>query len=152
MEEPTVSELVHKDWLLRSIQSCVCEVNSDIPTEIFYMGKDECLKISDVSEEDIMKLYFITNTDKNNNTLTLIKFDVFLKGQISPLFFPGLTQVVQRIYNSKDSDSFLRDKKTFVLFDGAFIEPTTTISEFIDNTTDMVKCLPKTRDLIKTYN
>ena len=59
-----VPDLTHTDWVLFTQQKLISNVNNNIPSEIIKVGTKSYLIISDIPEEDLDKLYFLTNTDK----------------------------------------------------------------------------------------
>jgi len=106
-------DLSHRDWLLYSTKRLIQSVDENIPVEIVDTpngGKK--LIASEITEADIDKIAFLTNTDQNNNYLYLEDFQVYLIGSISPLNIPGLKETVMNLFRASDTDSFLKGEKT----------------------------------------
>jgi methylglyoxal synthase len=88
-------DLKHRDWLLYSTKRIIQSVDENISVEIIDTpngGKK--LIASEITEADIDKIAFLTNTDQNNNYLYLEDFQVYIAGSISPLNIPGLKETV----------------------------------------------------------
>jgi hypothetical protein len=80
-------------------------INPAITTIISSDG--HMLTITNIPEEDMAKLVFPTNTDNNNNKLTLINVSVSL--EVNPtkeVIVPGLTQQLVYAFNNSNSRGF----------------------------------------------
>jgi hypothetical protein len=143
-------DLDSADWLCFLTKTLVNNVNSNITVEIKkYTDSNgtvtkRLIFIRGVSQEDIQKLQFLTNTNVNNNYLYLEKFSVFLEQSPIPINIPGLEEIIIEFWRNADSNAFINDDK--------FFKPFENINNFIDSYTNLHVCLPKTRNLNKKYN
>ncbi len=61
------ADLQHRDWLLFTQQALISKVNPNISTDIVDRDNgSKVLIISDIPEDSIKDLLFITNTDNNS--------------------------------------------------------------------------------------
>lgn len=101
-----INKVDTKDWLLNSQKALILKVDANISTAIVNDGINKKLYVENVSEGIIDKLYFITNTDQNNNYLYIEDFKVYIGG--SPTLCPiqGLDDTVKDVYYNSDISSF----------------------------------------------
>lgn len=104
---PGVPDLTHAHWLLYSQEKLIQNVNPNISTRIMKSPKKNLLFVSNVSEEDIDKLYFLVNTDQNNNYLYMEKFSVSYQGFNGPLNIPGLETIIINNFRQSDIKGFV---------------------------------------------
>jgi hypothetical protein len=145
-------DLKHRDWVLKTQQALVLKSAPDISTEIINTpngGKQLWIKY--VNEEDFQNLQFLTNTDQNNNYLYLDGFEIIIEGGIYPLDFPGLKETMIKIFEISDGNAFLDDKKTHQPFLGP-IFCGSTMSEYIDDVSDLLPFMNNTYGIKKYYN
>lgn len=149
-------DLQHRDWLLLSSKKLLLAVNYNISVSIvdtFNGGK--LLIAQNISEKDIDKLPFLTNTDQNNNYLYLEDFNVYVEGSFTRKNLPGLKDVVINSYTTSDIDSFLTNQKLHYPFNvKSFTNSTfkgTTFSEFIDQYSGLTPFTATTFGYVKTY-
>ena len=83
-----------RDWLLFSMQQLIENVDPNISINIIKAGESKLLIASNITEDSIIKLSFLTNSDFNNNYLYLENFSVFLNSYNEPLNIPGLSEIV----------------------------------------------------------
>jgi len=149
----------HRDWLLYATQSLIANVDSSISTEILVTPNDgRLLKVCNITEDKIGKLYFLTNTDQNNNYLYLESFKVFIDSQKSPLNVPGLTEGCIDFFRRSDINAFISDVKIHYPFADSNIttaniafSEVTNFNIFIDYLTNLVPYVAFTQDHVKTY-
>ena len=80
-------------------------IDPSISTQI--SGNGHILTISNITEEDMVKLVFPTNTDNNNNKLSLINVSVSLDvNPTKPVIIPGLTQQFIYAFNTNNSKAY----------------------------------------------
>jgi hypothetical protein len=146
----------HQDWILNSQKALIFKVDPNISTEIISKNDKKLLLVSNVSEESIDKLYFITNTDQNNNYLYIEKFQVYINS--SPLSVPirGLNETVQDVYYNSDITSFLNSQKVHYPFNGLLYQQGcvfrgTTFSEYVDFSSSCTPLSPETSGFEKRY-
>jgi len=111
------NDLKSRDWLIYTTKDFLRTIDPSIFTDIQYKGDGgRILIVSNVSEETIDKLAFITNTDKNNNYGYLEGFSVYIKGEKEPVDLGDFSETVIEMYRSSDADGFLNGKKTHTPF------------------------------------
>jgi hypothetical protein len=111
-------DLEHRDWLIRSITKMIQKVDLKIRIKQKKRGQTKILVLENVSESNLNNLYFITNTDQNNNFLYLESVKVFLNDDYekTPIYIPGLTQIMLDSWNQADNTAFLNSEKIFYPF------------------------------------
>ena len=68
-------DLTHADWCLFTQTRLIESVNPEIVCEIVnFSSEKKLLFVSNVTEADLLKIKFLTNTDQNNNYLYLEDF------------------------------------------------------------------------------
>jgi len=147
----------HADWVLNSQKSLILKVNANISTQIISDGPNKKLFISNISEEDIDNLYFLTNTDQNNNYLYIERFDIYVGSSPTPLPIPSLENTVKNVYYNSDINSFINGQKVHYPFNALLYQQDclfrgNTFSEYIDFVSDTTPLSPSTRGLTKIYN
>ena len=150
------ADLQHRDWLLRTTIKQILAIDPTITYRIDSGSNDsKHLILSDISEETLPHLAFITNTDVNNNYLYLEALIVSLDNSNNYLQIPGLTNLAVEIWNYSDSNAFTSGDKFFKPFDRNLTNPLTghpiNISEWIDIYTSAVPFVPNTKDKRKKF-
>jgi len=150
------SDLTHANWLLFSIQQLIHNVNDNISTEIVSSQGKNLLFVSGVSEADIDNLYFLTNTDQNNNYLYLETFSVIYEGSNNNVNIPGLQTIMINNFRQSDISGFVSGNKLHYPFSTKNFKSTSftgnTLSEFIDQYTSLVPFAASTYGNVKTYS
>ena len=146
----------HTDWLLNSQKALILKVDANISTNIVNRGKSKVLVVANVPENVIDKLYFITNTDQNNNYLYIEAFEVYIGGSPTPCPIPGLDKTVKDVYYNSDITSFLNGEKIKYPFNGLLYQQNcafrgTTFSEYVDFASACTPLSPTTTGFKKTY-
>jgi len=149
-------DLKSRDWLLFSTKRLILEVNDKISVQIKPTPNDgRILVASGITEEDIAKLRFLVNNDKNNNYLYLQDFKVYAQGQIDELNLPGLRQVVIDVFRASDIDSFVLDNKLHNPFIGSNFSTLETLemsfNEFVDKYSALLPGVSGTYGVKKSY-
>lgn len=145
----------HADWLNKVTTNLAQSVNTNISV---YEGKNKILILSNISENDLAKLTFITNTDNNNTHGRVIAFVVSIPGNNAPLYIkiPGLSQIISTIFDESDSLAFTNYKKTHIPFETPFRGPLRgipiSVSAYIDFISSMIPSMTKTVNKPKTYS
>ena len=157
MSTPNVNspDLQHRDWVLFTQQKLISNVNSNIPSEIIKINDKMYLKISNISEEDLDKLYFLTNTDINNNYLYIENFNVYTENSWSPENIPGLLEVVISCFRNNDANAFINGSKVYYPFNvnnfqGSYFKGK-TFSEFVDTLSGLLPFSASTAGYEKRY-
>jgi hypothetical protein len=153
----TTTDLSHTDWLLNSMKNLIIKVNSNISTVIVTDSNNKkTLLVNNVSESDIDKIYFITNTDQNNNYLYIDNFSVYIDNYPSPVPFPGLNETVLNVFRDSDVSSFIAGQKVHYPFNALLYQQDcsfkgTTFSQFVDFLSSATPLSPNTAGTVKTY-
>jgi hypothetical protein len=142
------ADLKHRDWLLFSIKSMLLQVNENISVNIIDTSDGgKRLIANGISHSIIEKLYFIVNTDQNNNYLYLEDFKLYIPGYFAPLNIPGLKEVIQNVFRTSDINAFLKGDKIHKPFDVANYKMNTnftgpTFNEFIKTFASLIPYSP----------
>jgi len=157
MDLPSLYEpdFKHADWLLFTQEKLIQRVSTNISTQIVKTDKKRFLIISDIPEELLDKLDFITNTDTNNNYLYIEKFTMYMSGSPKPIKIPGLDNIVVNAFRQSDANGFFEGKKTHSPFDVSQFRGSNfrgyTFSDFIDEFSSLIPFAPTTTGNTKTY-
>ena len=92
------------------------------------------LRVTQVQEETISNLAFLTNTDQNNNYLYLEDFKVYIQTRSSPIDIPGIVETTVNAYRKSDINSYLQRNRTHFPFDAANFKGL-NFNQFIDQYT-----------------
>jgi hypothetical protein len=140
-----------RDWLLFSMQQLIENVDPNISINIIKAGESKLLIASNITEDSIIKLSFLTNSDFNNNYLYLENFSVFLNSYNEPLNIPGLSEIVINQYRRSDIIyGFIQGKKTFQPFTSCNLG-NINFNDMIDNITSIIPGCTNTKNKIKLY-
>jgi len=151
-------DLQHRDWLIQSTIRLVINIDRNVRYQIVKPSDNTMhLILSNITQETLKNLIFLTNTDQNNNYLYLENFYLNLDEQNStPSYIFGLKEIAIELWRNSDAEAFLKSEKTHkpFLFD-AFVSPITnqpiSIDEFVDNLSSTINILPNTKDRKKFY-
>lgn len=151
----STQDLTHADWVLYTQQKLISNVNTDISSEVIKNGDKSYLIISNISETDLDKLYFLTNTDNNNNYLYIENFNVFTSNSSSSVNIPGLLEVVTSSFRSNDANAFINGSKVYYPFNvknfqGSYFKGN-TFSEFVDTLSGLLPYSANTSGYTKKY-
>jgi hypothetical protein len=136
---------------MRTQAKLVQQNTPQVKTNIIYLEKDRrILKLSNISESDLLNLKFLTNTDKNNNYLYLEKAKVYLNYENEPFEIPGLSDMLNEVLQNSDTKAFLNDEKTHTPYTSESFNGL-TLGEFIDSLTDKLPFLQKTEGIHKIF-
>ena len=154
--DTSVPDYQHRDWLLFSTQKLIQELDPAITVEIITSPNgSKRLFASQISEESINKLYFITNTDQNNNYLYLEDFQVYISGNSTPIQIPGFSQTAINMFRRSDIISFVEGRKLHFPFSPENLRDSTytgkTFSGFVDVYTGLIPYIQGTEGYVKTY-
>ena len=143
-------DLTHADWLMFSQEHLIRQVNPNIATKIVKLPNKNYLVASNITSEDIVKLKFLTNTDKNNNYLYLETLKVYLDNSSYAVNIHGLKYVILDIFRKADVDAFINESNVFYPFSPSNYNGL-SFSAFINDFTDLVPNSPKTSGHLQTY-
>jgi hypothetical protein len=150
------SGLNHSDWLLNSITKIMENIDAKISvsSETTSVGGKRIF-IYGIDEVAIDKLYFLTNTDQNNNYLYIEDFKVYLDNNSYPFEIPGLKNIAKSMYDHSDIFAFLSGNKVQIPYNVANITNTSytgkTFSGYIDYLSSTIPYIENTAGHIKKY-
>ena len=105
-------DLEHRNWLLFSTKQILETIDINLSIEIIDTEDGGMrLIVSNISEETIDKLKFLTNNDKNNNYFYFEEIHIYLDGSDKPTIIPGFNEVVKDMFERSDINGFIQDKK-----------------------------------------
>jgi len=145
------TDLTHRDWLLFSQQKLIQLNAPEVTSIISYVADGGArLTLSNISEADLVKLNFLTNTDQNNNYLYLEEVTVNLGDSVTGLLIPGLQDAMLDVFRLSDLISYLADSKTHnpfstIAFNGI------SVGQFVDTLTAALPTVPDTLGIPKTF-
>ena len=157
MSSQNSPDLKHRDWLLRTTIKQVLSIDPTVSHRIDSLPDEKKhLILSDISEETLPKLFFLTNNDTNNNYLYLEDFIVYLGNNLQPLQTHGLNTLAIELWNNSDSNAFINNQKVFKPFDNNLINPfdgtNINISSWLDIYSAAVPFIPNTFKQKKTFS
>ena len=105
------------DWLLLSTERLILQVNSNISVTrgVNELGQ-KTLVATNIPSSDISGCLFLTNTDFNNNILSLTDMSIYISGNSNPLVIPGFTEIAINLFNQADISAFQNSSKVFYPF------------------------------------
>jgi len=151
-------DLKHRDWLLATTVKMVQNIDSFIRWKIISLPNGtKHLVLSNISEDSLGKINFLTNTDQNNNYLYLEDINVFIDGNFNNrIEVTGLKELAIELYNNSDQLAFLSNSQTHVPFNNPLLYPFTnkpmSLNTYIDLVTSAVPFNPNTVGHVKTYS
>ena len=145
-------DLQHQDWSLYSTKQILKTIDPDITVEII----GNMLTVSNVSEETIDKLLFLTNTDQNNNYFGFIKMNIRLNGGSEPTVITGFNDVVKTMFERSDVTAYLQGKKLHEPFDVQNLPNApgfkgTTFHEYVDSYSSLIASSTNTQGKTKVF-
>lgn len=147
----TKPDFEQRDWLLFSMQQLIENVDANISVNIITAGESKLLIASNISEDSITKLSFLSNSDFNNNYLYLENFSVFLNSYNEPLNIPGLNDIIINQYRRSDIiNGFTQGKKTFQPFSSCNLG-NINFNDMVDNITSIIPGCTSTKNKNKFY-
>ena len=154
------------DWLLLSTERLILQVNSNISVTrgVNELGQ-KTLVATNIPSTDISGVLFLTNTDFNNNILSLTDMSIYISGNSNPLVIPGFSEISINLFNQADISAFQNSSKVFYPFiipssaqsylstkDGEKIGlPITDFNEFVSYLTWLLPFTPKPNYPNSTY-
>jgi len=127
------NDLKHSDWLISSIEQIVKTIDSTIIID--KLGNS--ITLSEIKEDVIDNLVFLTNTDQNNNFFGLKRISVYLGSDLQADNNNSLTTAVKQLWTRSDLVAFIQEKKLHKPFDVSNLDNTPsfkgkTFSEYTD--------------------
>ena len=157
------------DWLLLSTERLILQVNSNISVTrgVNELGQ-KTLVATNIPSSDISGCLFLTNTDFNNNILSLTDMSIYISGNSNPLVIPGFSEIAINLFNQADISAFQTSSKVFYPFiippsaqsylstaNGQILTPPgtpiTNFNEFVSYLTWLLPFTPKPNYPSSTY-
>jgi len=143
-------DLTHSDWWVRTTTKLLQAVDTSMRFTVIQKDERPCLFIENISEDTLSKLFFLVNTDQNNNYGYLEMLQVFVKDDYSrnPIPIPGFSILANSIWDQVDAIGFVEGDKIQTAFLAPLNNPVTneplTIPEYVDLITAIIPWAPKT--------
>jgi hypothetical protein len=143
-------DLTHADWWIRTCTKLLQKVDTSLRFTVVKVEKTQHLMVENISETTLSKLFFLVNTDQNNNYGYLEALQVFVKGDYSrtAIPIPGFSTLANAIWNEVDATGFVEGQKTQTAFLAPLNNPYTneplTVPEYVDWITAVIPWAPKT--------
>lgn len=142
------------EWLLFSTERLILQVNENISVVrgMNSMGQNTLI-VSNISKESVTSLLFLTNTDYNNNVLSLNDMSIYRPGYTNSLVIPGFSEIAINLFNQADMIAFTNyvsssaAYKTFAPFS---IPSTSEYTDFNDFVSQLTTLLPFTPNLLNS--
>jgi len=139
------------EWLLFSTERLILKVDENISVvRGMNSSGQKTLVASNISKASVLNLQFLTNTDYNNNVLSLNDMSIFRPGYTNSLVIPGFSEIAINLFNQADMNAFTNyvststEYKTFTPFN---ITSTSDYSNFNDFVSKLTTLLPFTPSL-----
>jgi len=152
------TDLTHADWWIRTTQKLLQSVDTNLRFKIEkHPNNTQHLHVANISEETLSKLFFLVNTDQNNNYGYLENIFVFTEDDYSrtPIGIPGVSELANGIWDNKDAFGFINSQKTETLFLNPLNNPITneplSFPQYVDLITAIIPWLPKTLGKVKIF-
>jgi len=143
-------DLTHADWWIRTCTKLLQQVDTSLRFTVVKVEKTQHLVIENISESTLSKLFFLVNTDQNNNYGYLEALQVFVKDDYSrtAIPIPGFSTLANAIWNEADATGFVEGQQTQTAFSAPLNNPYTneplTVPEYVDWITAVIPWAPKT--------
>jgi len=143
-------DLTHADWWIRTCTKLLQKVDTSLRFTVVKVEKTQHLMVENISEATLSKLFFLVNTDQNNNYGYLEALQVFVKDDYSrtAIPIPGFSTLANAIWNEADATGFVEGQKTQTAFLAPLNNPYTneplTVPEYVDWITAVIPWAPKT--------
>ena len=160
MDEP---DYKHADWLLFTQEKLIQKVCKNSVSISYYVKPNgtKNMRVNGITDLDISRLMFLTNTDQNNNFMYLDGFNVYINNGIIPIQVPGLEEAVINLFRNSDLNSFIEltnSTKTHMPFSIENImdsnnnfDGNKTFNDYVDQFTAMLPCGPNTTGVPRLY-
>jgi len=143
-------DLTHADWWIRTCTKLLQQVDTSLRFTVVKVEKTQHLVIENISETTLSQLFFLVNTDQNNNYGYLEALQVFVKDDYSrtAIPVPGFSTLANAIWNEADATGFVEGQKTQTAFLAPLNNPYTneplTVPQYVDWITAVIPWAPKT--------
>jgi len=143
-------DLTHADWWIRTCTKLLQQVDTSLRFTVVKVEKTQHLVIENISETTLSQLFFLVNTDQNNNYGYLEALQVFVKDDYSrtAIPIPGFSTLANAIWNEADATGFVEGQQTQTAFLAPLNNPYTneplTVPQYVDWITAVIPWAPKT--------
>ena len=155
---PYAPDLKHRDWLINVTIKQIQKVDTNVRIRVSNpVPEKKVVIIDNISEDTLGKLFFLTNTDQNNNYGYLENFRVYLADDVThqPINVPGLYSNAFEGWKQADAETFGAGEKYMFPFRNPFTNPYTgspiSVPEFVDIQTNMLPWGTKTYGKAKLF-
>ena len=110
----------HSDFVLNISSYLANKTNLNIKVS---KGTNQNAIMSNISEDDLTKLPFLTNTNISNKILNIEGMNVgitALDGSLQNISIPGFSQTMIQLFHNSDTTTFLFGNKTHIPFKSPF--------------------------------
>jgi len=152
------SDLTHADWWIRTTQKLLQSVDTNLRFKVVkHPDNTQHVHVANISEELLSKLFFLVNTDQNNNYGYLENLNVYTQDDYSrtPISIPGISELANGVWNNTDAFGFINSQKTETPFLSPLYNPITneplSFPQYVDLITAIIPWLPKTLGKVKIF-
>ena len=142
----------HSDFVLNLSTYLANKTNLNINVS---KGTNQNVIMSNISEDDLTKLQFLTNTNISNKILNIAGMSVGINaanGSLQNIAIPGFAKSMIQFFNNADDTSFLAGNKTHIPFKSPFKgNNPLTVGAWVDQLTTSLPNLPTTTGKPKFY-
>jgi len=150
--------LTHADWWVRTSQKLLQSVDTNLRFKVVkHPDNTQHLHVLNISEATLSKLFFLVNTDQNNNYGYLENLNVYTQDDYSrtPIDIPGVDELANGIWDNKDAVGFVNSEITTTTFLNPLYNPITneplSFPQYVDLITAIIPWLPKTLGKVKIF-
>ena len=109
---------------------------TNLKINISRIGKKKIV-MKNVSEDDLLILPFLTNTNDSNKTIAMIRMSVFVSqndGTLQNINIPGFSPTMIQLFNNSDYAAFLAGNRTHIPFKSSAFKSGNpkTVGEWVD--------------------
>jgi hypothetical protein len=144
----------YSDWALDTIAHLTNKLNN----EIHIKKSGPAMTLSNIHDNDLKKLQFLTPTHQSKRHLRIGRIDVSINdsnGTPLTLQLPGLSQMVSQMFIDSASESFFANEKTHRPFKPSTAKAVVAqsmVGDMVDMLTATMHSMPKTAGNDKKYN
>ena len=143
----------HSDFVLNLSTYLANKTNLNI--NVSKSMNSNSIVMTNISEDDLTKLPFLTNTNISNKILNIVGMSVgipALDGSLQNLKIPGFSETMIQLFHNSDTTTFLAGNKTHIPFKSPFKGNNPSIvGDWVDRLTTSLPNLPTTTGKPKFY-
>lgn len=137
------------EWLLFSTERLIIQIDENISVirGTNSLGQ-KTLVASNIPKDKVSDLQFLTNTDYNNNVLSLNDMSIYKQGYTNSLVIPGFSDIAINLFNQADMTAFTNyvstsaEYKTFKPFDIPSTDDYIDFNNFVSQLTTLLPFTP----------